>query len=84
MLDSIYHMTNNLKSHFWRKYLIILSLHVMFTTLLWIHNISRKIYKPLVVYRFYCMALFHSQMRYHMINFSQQVSSHVRVFSCVE
>ena len=25
-------------------------------------------YKPLVVYRFYCMALFHSQTRRHMIN----------------
>ena len=27
-----------------------------------------KIDKPLVVYRFYCMALFHSQTRRHMIN----------------
>ena len=26
MLDSIYHMTNPLKSDFWRKYVIILSL----------------------------------------------------------
>ena len=26
MLDSIYHMTNTLKSHSWRKNLIILSL----------------------------------------------------------
>ena len=26
MLDSIYHMTNNLKSHFWRKNVILLSL----------------------------------------------------------
>ena len=26
MLDSIYHMTNTLKSHFWRKNAIILSL----------------------------------------------------------
>ena len=25
MLDSIYHMTNTLKSHFWCKYVIILS-----------------------------------------------------------
>ena len=25
MLDSIYHMTNTLKSHFWRKNVIILS-----------------------------------------------------------
>ena len=35
MLDSIYHMTNTLKSHFWRKNVIILSLHVMYATLLW-------------------------------------------------
>ena len=26
MLDSIYHMTNTLKSHFWRKNVILLSL----------------------------------------------------------
>ena len=26
MLDSIYHRTNTLKSHFWRKYVIILPL----------------------------------------------------------
>ena len=26
MLDSVYHMTNTLKSHFWRKNAIILSL----------------------------------------------------------
>ena len=36
MLDSIYHMTNTLKSHFWRKKnVIISSLHVMYATLLW-------------------------------------------------
>ena len=35
MLDSIYHKTNTLKSHFWRKNIIILSLHVMYATLLW-------------------------------------------------
>ena len=27
MLDSVYHMTNTLKSHFWRKNVIILSLY---------------------------------------------------------
>ena len=37
MLDSIYHMTNTLKSHFWRKNVIILSLctqrcYLIFTT----------------------------------------------------
>ena len=35
MLDSIYHMTNTLNSHFWRKNVIILSIHVMYATLLW-------------------------------------------------
>ena len=29
------------------------------------HNVSPKICKPLVVYQFYCIALFHSQMRRH-------------------
>ena len=38
MLDSIYHMTNTLKSHFWRKNVIILSLHRCYGR----HNVSRK------------------------------------------
>ena len=43
MLDSIYHMTNTLKSLFWRKNVIILSLYVMYTTLCnGRHNMSRK------------------------------------------
>ena len=33
MLDSIYHMTNTLKSHFWRNDVVILSF--MYATLLW-------------------------------------------------
>ena len=40
MLDSFYHMTNTLKSHFWRKNVIILSLY---TQLCYgRHNVSRK------------------------------------------
>ena len=35
MLDSIYHMTNTLKSPSWRKNVIISTLHVMYATLLW-------------------------------------------------
>ena len=63
MLDFIYHLKNTLKSHFWRKNVIILSLctqrcHGR-------HNVSRK---SKVVYRFYCMALIHSQTRRHMMN----------------
>ena len=39
MLDSIYHMTNTLKSDFWRKNVIILS----FTQRCYgRHNVSRK------------------------------------------
>ena len=64
MLDSIYHMTNTLKSHFWRKNIIFLSLC---TQRCYGRQRFPYIYKPLVVYRFYCMALFHSQTRRHMI-----------------
>ena len=66
MLDSIYHMTNILKSHFWRKkrYNFV----IMYATLLWTSLRFPKIDKPLVVYRFYCMALFHSRTRRHVIN----------------
>ena len=69
MLDYIYHMTdikNTLKSHFWRKkrYNVV----NMYATLLWTSLRFPKIDKPLVVYRFYCMALFHFLTRRHMIN----------------
>ena len=40
MLDSIYHMTNTLKSHFWRKNVIILSLCTQ--RCYERHNVSRK------------------------------------------
>ena len=40
MLDSIYHMTNTLKSHFWRKNVIILSLCAQHCY--GRHNVSRK------------------------------------------
>ena len=40
MLDSIYHMTNTSKSHFWRKNVIILSLYVQ--RCIGRHNVSRK------------------------------------------
>ena len=61
MLDSIYHMTNTLKSDFWRKNVIILSLCTQ--RCYGRHNVSRK-----SINQFYCMALFHSQARHHMIN----------------
>ena len=40
MLDSIYHMTNTLKSHFWRKNVIFLSLCTQ--RCYGRHNVSRK------------------------------------------
>ena len=40
MLDSIYHMTHTLKSHFWRKNVIILSLCTQ--RCYGRHNVSRK------------------------------------------
>ena len=40
MLDSIYHMTNTLKSHFWRQNVIILSLCAQ--RCYGRHNVSRK------------------------------------------
>ena len=40
MLDSIYHMTNTLKSHFWRKNVIIFSLCTQ--RCYERHNVSRK------------------------------------------
>ena len=40
MLDSIYHMTNTLESHFWRKNVIILSLCTQRCYRR--HNVSRK------------------------------------------
>ena len=63
MLDSIYHM---IKSHFCRKNVVFF--FIMYATLLWTSQRFPKIDKPLVVYRFYCMALFHSQTRRHMTN----------------
>ena len=57
MLDSFYHMTNTLKSHFWRKNVIILSLCTQ--RCYERHNVSRKSIN--------LMALFHSQTRRHMI-----------------
>ena len=44
MLDSIYHMTNTLKSHFWRKTVILLSLCAQ--RCYGHHNVSRKSINP--------------------------------------
>ena len=66
MLDSIYHMAlrllRNLNSAVERYAFVI-----MYATLLWTSLRVPLIHKPLVVYRFYCMVLFHSQTQRHMI-----------------
>ena len=66
MLDSFYHMTF---SYFEISFLPQkrYNFDIMYATLLWTSLRFPKIDKPLVVYRFYCMALFHSQTRRHMI-----------------
>ena len=69
ILDSIYHMTIKLPWNLIscvKRYNFV----TMYATLLWTPLQFPCIYKPLVVYRSYCMALFHSQMRGHMINFT--------------
>ena len=48
----------------------------MYATLLWTSLRFPKIDKPLVVYRFYYMALFHSQTRRHMININKKASEY--------
>ena len=62
MLDSFNHRTLKLlkKSHFSRENVKILPFFAQ-------HYNGRHNVKPLVVYRFYCMALFHSQTRRHVI-----------------
>ena len=39
----------------------------MYATMLWMSLRFPLTYKPLVVYRFYCLVLFHSQTQRHMI-----------------
>ena len=56
MLDSIYHMTNTLKSHFWCKNVIILSLCTQRCN--GRHNVSRKSinhYSCIDIYSYSCL-----------------------------
>ena len=73
MLDSIYHMTLKL---FWNHIFGVKTLgfcHMQ--DIKSVISYFPKICKPLVFYWFYCMALFHSQMRHHMINWDK-MSTH--------
>ena len=68
MLDSIYHMALKLiKNHFFgmkmSRYCHLLRKCYIIDVI----TLRYEICKPLVVYRFYCMALFHSKMRHHVI-----------------
>ena len=56
MLDSIYRMT-----HFWRENVNILP---SFTQR---YKGRHNVFPKIVIYRFYCIALYHSQMRRHVI-----------------
>ena len=61
MLDSMYHdIKITLKSHFLLKNMIILSLCTQ--RCYGRHNVSKNL-----VYRFYCMALYHFQTQRHVI-----------------
>ena len=68
MLNSIYHMTlrllcgKNLISGVKTIYFCHCVRNVVMDVI-----IFPRIYRPLVVYRFYCIALFHSQTRRHML-----------------
>ena len=65
MLDSIYHdIKNTYKLHFWCENIMI----SLYATLKWMSLRCPKISKPRVVYQFYCIALYHSQTRRHVIN----------------
>ena len=65
MLDSIYHMTLRLLLTLISRVKNVIILSLCMQRCYGRHIVSR----PLVVCRFYCMELFHSQMRHHMINF---------------
>ena len=67
MLDSIYHMTFKLlKNHFFGMTTSRFC-HLLRNVIMDVIMLHYEICKPLVVYRFYCMSLFHSQMRCHVI-----------------
>ena len=67
MLDSIHHMTLKLleNCNFWGENVNILPSFMKCYK--GSHYVTLLICKPLVVYRFYCMALYHSQRRRHVI-----------------
>ena len=65
MLGSIYHMTLKILKNY--IFVVKTSRFSLILRNVIMDVIFPKICKPQVVYRFYCMALFHSQMPPHMI-----------------
>ena len=68
MLVSIYHMTLRLLCYLISRVKNVIILSLCTQCCYGRHNVSLKIDKTLVVYRFYCMALFHSQTQRHITN----------------
>ena len=66
MLDSIYHMTLKLLKNHIFGIKTSRFCHLLGNVIMDVITFP-KISKPLVVYQFYCMALFHFQMQRHMI-----------------
>ena len=67
MLDSIYHMTLKLLKNQICGVKNIKICHILRNIVMDVITIRYLICKPLVVYQFYCMALYHSQTRHHVI-----------------
>ena len=72
-----YDIKISLKYHFCRRNVIFFSLCTQ--RCYGRHNVSQKIDKQLVFYRFYCMALFHSQARRHMIKYATQLCQYTKL-----
>ena len=69
MLDSIYYMALKLiKNHIFGLETSIF-LHLLHDFIMDVIRLCCEICKPLVVYRFYCMVLYLSQMQCHVIKY---------------
>ena len=70
MLDSIYNMTLKLFSNHTFGVKASRFCNLLRDIIMDVITLCFKICKPLVVYQFYCMALYHSQTRHHVIKFT--------------
>ena len=73
-----YEMKISLKTHFSR--IFFYNFVIMYTKLLWTSLHFLKIYK--VVYLFYCMALFYSKTRFHVIKCNCILITFSKVIAC--